>query len=94
MATQQAIWKDTVIAESDRTIVVEGNHYFPEESVRFELLRPSSSHTVCFWKGQASYCDVVVNGLRNRDAAWFYPAPSRAAQRIHPSNRSTKESTP
>lgn len=82
MSTQQAIWKDTVIAESDRTIVVEGNHYFPPDSIRPEHFEPSDTHTGCFWKGTASYYDVVVAGARNRDAAWYYPDPSAAAQRI------------
>ena len=82
MATHQAIWKDTVIAESDHTIVVEGNHYFPIDSVQREHLQPSDSHTVCFWKGAASYYDVVVDGERNKDAAWYYPDPSPAARRI------------
>lgn len=82
MSTRQAIWKDAVIAESDQTIVVEGNHYFPPESVRREHLEPSDTHTRCFWKGTASYYDVVVDGQRNRDAAWYYPTPSAAARRI------------
>jgi thioredoxin len=82
MTTQQAIWKNTIIAESDRTVVVEGNHYFPADSMRFEYLEPSDTHTRCAWKGTASYHDVVVDGARNRDAAWHYPNPSDAAQRI------------
>lgn len=82
MATQQAVWKNTVIAESDRTILVEGNHYFPLESVKQEYVVPSDTHTQCFWKGTASYYDVVVDGERNRDAAWYYPDPSPAAKRI------------
>jgi uncharacterized protein (DUF427 family) len=82
MATHQAIWNDTVIAESDHTIVVEGNHCFPLDSVRSEYLQPSGSHSVCFWKGTASYYDVVVDGQRDKDAAWYYPDPSPAARRI------------
>jgi uncharacterized protein (DUF427 family) len=81
-ATRQATWRGAVLAESDQTIVVEGNHYFPAESVRREFLRPSASHTACAWKGTASYYDVVVDGQVNRDAAWYYPDPSRAAERI------------
>jgi uncharacterized protein (DUF427 family) len=78
----EAVWHGTVIADSDRTVVVEGNHYFPPEDVKAEYLKPSSRHTVCPWKGKASYFDVVVDGERNRDAAWYYPKPSRAAEQI------------
>lgn len=78
----KAIWRDAVIAESDRTVVVEGNHYFPPESVRPEHLRPSATHTTCPWKGEASYYDVVVGGDTNRDAAWYYPEPKDAARQI------------
>jgi uncharacterized protein (DUF427 family) len=81
-AVWQATWHDAVLAESDQTIVVEGNHCFPADSVRRELLHPSASHTVCAWKGIASYYDVVVDDQVNRDAAWYYPDPSRAAERI------------
>jgi len=78
----RALWKGTVLAESDRTVVVEGNHYFPRSAVRAEYLRPSATHTVCPWKGTASYHDVEVNGERNADAAWFYPNPKPAAEQI------------
>jgi len=78
----RALWKGTVLAESDRTVVVEGNHYFPRSAVRAEYLRPSDTHTVCPWKGTASYHDVEVNGERNADAAWFYPNPKAAAEQI------------
>ncbi len=78
----RAIWNGAVIAESDATIVVEGNHYFPPDSVRREYLSDSQTHTVCSWKGTASYYDVVVNGEVNRDAAWYYPTPKAAAQQI------------
>ncbi|GIV89094.1 MAG: hypothetical protein KatS3mg055_1612 [Chloroflexus sp.] len=78
----RAIWNGAIIAESDATIVVEGNHYFPPDSVRREYLRESQTHTVCSWKGTASYYDVVVNGEVNRDAAWYYPAPKDAAKQI------------
>ncbi|MCS7287651.1 MAG: DUF427 domain-containing protein [Roseiflexus sp.] len=78
----RAIWNGVVIAESDATIVVEGNHYFPPESVKREYLRESATRTVCSWKGVASYYDVVVNGAVNRDAAWYYPEPKEAARRI------------
>jgi uncharacterized protein (DUF427 family) len=78
----RAMWRGVVLAESDDTVVVEGNHYFPAGSVRREHLRPSSRHTVCPWKGQASYYDVVVEGAVTRDAAGYYPAPSEAAAQI------------
>jgi uncharacterized protein (DUF427 family) len=78
----QAIWKDTVIADSDETVVVEGNHYFPPSSVVADHLATSDSHTRCYWKGQASYYDVVVDGEVNRDAAWYYPEPMDAAAKI------------
>jgi uncharacterized protein (DUF427 family) len=78
----RAIWKDRVIAESDRTETIEGNTYFPPDAVRREHLRPSDTHTVCPWKGTASYYDVVVDGDVNRDAAWYYPEPKDAAKRI------------
>ena len=78
----KALWHGVVIAESDRTVVVEGNHYFPRSSVRAEYLRESDTHTICPWKGTASYRDIVVNGDRNGDAAWFYPNPKPAAAQI------------
>jgi uncharacterized protein (DUF427 family) len=78
----RATWNGEVIAESDDTVVVEGNHYFPLSDVRAENLRPSESHTVCHWKGVASYYDIVVEDKVNRDAAWYYPEPSQAAERI------------
>jgi len=78
----RAIWNETVIAESDRTVSVEGNHYFPPEDVNHQLLQPNSQTTTCPWKGQASYVDVVVNGEVNPAAAWFYPEPKAAAKEI------------
>jgi uncharacterized protein (DUF427 family) len=78
----QAVWNGTVLAGSDRTVVVEGNHYFPPEDVNTEYLESSSKHTACPWKGTASYYDVVVDGERNRAAAWYYPKPSQAAAKI------------
>lgn len=78
----KAIWNDTVIAQSDRCQVVEGNHYFPPDAVDRTHLRPSASHTVCSWKGTASYYDVVVDGRVNADAAWYYPDPKTAAAAI------------
>jgi uncharacterized protein (DUF427 family) len=78
----KATWRDAVLAESDSTVVVEGNHYFPEESINREHFRESETHTVCPWKGTASYYDVVVGGETNRDAAWYYPEPKDAAKEI------------
>lgn len=78
----KAIWKEKVLAESDETVIVEGNHYFPPDSVRWDHFEQSGSNTFCPWKGVASYYDVVVNGDRNKDAAWYYPDPSDAAVKI------------
>ena len=78
----KAVWKDEVLAESDDTVVVEGNHYFPSDSLRREFFRESDSHTTCPWKGEASYYDVVVDGEVNRDAAWTYPETKPAAEQI------------
>ena len=78
----KAIWKGAVLAESDHTIVVEGNHYFPPDSVRSEFFTPSGTHTHCPWKGAASYRNVEVNGERNPDAAWYYSDPLPAAKQI------------
>jgi uncharacterized protein (DUF427 family) len=78
----RATWKGTVLAESDRIEIVEGNVYFPPDAVKREHVRESGTHTTCPWKGEASYYDVVVNGETNRDAAWYYPAPKRAAANI------------
>ena len=78
----RARWNDTVIAESDQTVVVEGNHYFPAESVRADLLVASEKTSVCPWKGTASYYSLSVDGKENPDAAWFYPAPKDAAAEI------------
>jgi uncharacterized protein (DUF427 family) len=78
----RAVWNEAVIAESDDTVVVEGNHYFPYDSVNQEFLAPSDHHTVCGWKGTASYYDVVVSGQTLSNAAWYYPDPSAAASMI------------
>lgn len=80
MAT--ATWNGQVIAESDETVVVEGNHYFPAESIRCEFFQPVDTTTVCPWKGTASYYDLVVDGERNAGAAWYYPEPKEAAAEI------------
>ena len=78
----RAIWNGAVLAESDRCEVVEGNCYFPPESVNRSYFSQSDTHTTCPWKGVASYYDVVVNGKTNKDAAWYYPTPKDAARNI------------
>jgi uncharacterized protein (DUF427 family) len=78
----KAIWNGVVLAESDETIVVEGNHYFPPDSVNWENFEESDAHTVCPWKGVASYYSVKGDGNVNKDAAWYYPDPKPAAQEI------------
>jgi uncharacterized protein (DUF427 family) len=78
----KAVWNGATIAESEETVVVEGNHYFPQSSVHAEYLRDSDTHTLCPWKGEASYKTITVDGQANEDAAWFYPAPKEAAAEI------------
>jgi uncharacterized protein (DUF427 family) len=78
----KATWHGVTLAESDRTIVVEGNHYFPPEAIDRAHFRESATHTTCGWKGEASYYDVVMDGNVNKDAAWFYPDPKPAAANI------------
>lgn len=78
----KAIWNDQVIAESDQTVIVENNHYFPPESIKKEYFKPSSTKTICPWKGQASYYTVEVEGRANENAAWYYPEPSDLARHI------------
>lgn len=78
----RAVWNGQVLAESDQTVIVEGNHYFPPDSVKREFFRESSRQTVCGWKGLASYYDVQVDGQVNRNAAWYYPEPKDGAQKI------------
>ncbi|MFN3679858.1 MAG: DUF427 domain-containing protein [Thermosynechococcus sp.] len=78
----KAVWKGVTLAESDRYEVVEGNVYFPPEALNLAYFQPSDTHTVCGWKGTASYYHVVVNGEVNRDAAWYYPDPKPAAANI------------
>lgn len=78
----KALWNDVVIAESDKTIVIEGNHYFPPDSIRMEYFKESRTHSTCPWKGKASYYNIVVNGQTNPDAAWYYPEPKAKASEI------------
>ena len=78
----KAIWNGTVIAESDNCEIVEGNYYFPPDTIKSEYFKASDTHTSCFWKGQASYYTVAVDGQENKDAAWFYPEPKEKAKNI------------
>ena len=78
----RALWNGKVIAESDDVVEIEGNLYFPGESIKKELVSASEHHTVCGWKGTASYFDIVVDGKKNENAAWYYPDPKRAAANI------------
>lgn len=78
----KATWNGTVIAESDATIEIEGNHYFPPSSLRREFFTASETHTTCPWKGLASYFTIAVNGQTNKDAAWYYPEPKEKAKQI------------
>lgn len=81
-ALMKAVWNGTVIAESDDTVIVEGNHYFPRDSVKADLVRDSATTSSCPWKGQAQYLDIVVDGEVNKDAAWHYDTPKDAAKQI------------
>lgn len=78
----RAIWKDTVVAESGDTVVVEGNHYFPAASLKRQYVLPSNTKTMCSWKGQASYYTLFVDGDANPDAVWYYAEPKEAAAQI------------
>ncbi len=78
----KAIWNGQILAESDKTIVIEGNHYFPPNEINKEYFKPSATNTICPWKGTANYYDVVVSGEANKDAAWFYPTPKAEAKEI------------
>ena len=78
----QAVWNDTVIAESADTVVVEGNHYFPPDSIHSQFFKPSTTTSVCPWKGTASYYTLDIDGKQNPDAAWYYPETKQAAEHI------------
>lgn len=78
----KAIWEGALLAESDACVIVEGNYYFPADSIRRNYFHPSPQTTICPWKGTAHYYDVEVNGKRNPNAAWYYPEPSAAAREI------------
>ncbi len=78
----KAIWNGRIIAQSNETIEIENNQYFPPESVNKEYLKESETHSICPWKGEASYFDIVVEGKENKDAAWYYPNPKEEAEQI------------
>lgn len=78
----KAIWNNEIIAESDATVVIEGNHYFPKESIKSEFYKESNTSTNCHWKGDASYYSLEVGGKKNEDAAWYYPNPKSMASGI------------
>ena len=78
----KAIWNGKVLAESDDTIQIEGNHYFPEDTIHREFFKNSDTHTDCHWKGTASYFDIEIEGQINADAAWYYTEPSELASGI------------
>lgn len=78
----KAIWNGVVLAESDQTEIVEGNHYFPPNTINREYFKESNHHTTCHWKGVASYYTLEVNGQKNENAAWYYPTPSAKANQI------------
>ncbi|MFQ5998569.1 MAG: DUF427 domain-containing protein [Candidatus Bathyarchaeia archaeon] len=80
----KALWNNVVVAESDNhdVVLLEGNVYFPPEAIKKEYFKPSETHTTCGWKGQASYYDIVIDGKKNTDAAWYYPEPQKAAEKI------------
>jgi len=78
----KATWNGATLAESDRTVVVEDNHYFPPESIREAYFLASPTHSTCAWKGEASYKTIEVDGHKNQDAAWYYPEPKQAAEEI------------
>jgi len=78
----KAIWKNTVIAESDKTVKLEGNHYFPPQAIKKEYFTPTPTQSTCPWKGVASYYTIEIDGQSNKDAAWFYPNPKSEAKEI------------
>ena len=78
----KATWNNTTLAKSEDTVVVEGNHYFPPDSIEREYFEKSETRTTCSWKGEASYYHLAVDGKVNKDAAWYYPAPKEAAKKI------------
>ncbi|OGU35084.1 MAG: hypothetical protein A2068_00600 [Ignavibacteria bacterium GWB2_35_6b] len=78
----KAIWNNKILAESNDTIIIEGNHYFPPQTINKEYFKESDTHTICPWKGTASYYSVEVEGQVNNDAAWYYPEPKVAAKQI------------
>jgi uncharacterized protein (DUF427 family) len=82
LCAMKATWHGATLAESDGTVVVEGNHYFPASAINDAFFRESATHTTCPWKGDASYYNIIVDGEVNKDAAWYYPTPKQAATNI------------
>jgi len=80
--TMKAVWNDKILAESDKTIIVEGNQYFPPESIKVKFFKKTNTKTTCSWKGIASYYSIVVNDKTNEDSAWYYPEPTESAKKI------------
>lgn len=78
----KAIWNDQLLAESDETVIVDNNHYFPDSSLNHDYFKVSDTKTRCFWKGEAHYYSIEVNDKTNKDAAWYYPEPKKAAKEI------------
>jgi uncharacterized protein (DUF427 family) len=78
----KATWRGAILAESNDTVVVERNHYFPADAIKREYFSESNTHSTCPWKGEASYYDILVNGETNKDAAWYYPDPKEEAANI------------
>lgn len=78
----KAVWKGQVVAQSDDTVVVEGNHYFPPDSIQKDFFKPSTHHTICHWKGKASYYSLSIDGEENKNAAWYYPNAEEEAKHI------------
>jgi uncharacterized protein (DUF427 family) len=78
----KAIWNGAILAESDHCEIVEGNYYFPPDSLNSEYFQPSNTRTICSWKGEASYYTIAVNGQENKDAAWYYPNPKAKATHV------------
>ena len=85
----KAVWNGLVLAESNNTVIVDRKHYFPLEDVKKEFLISSETHTMCSWKGEASYYTLVVNGKENKDAAWYYPYPEEKADKIKGTSRNS-----
>jgi len=77
----KAVWNDTILAESDSTVIIEGNHYFPPGSIKAEFFKKTNTNTTCSWKGVANYYSIMANGKTNKDCAWYYPEPTESAKK-------------